>query len=59
MDNFYIIATIVFLAIIVWPLLSSRNNSYRCKKCGFTTTSTLEATDHEKLENTHKVVEET
>ena len=57
MDNFYVIATIVFLVVIVWLLMPSRSSGrYYCEKCGFTTENSLEEAGHDKLENAHKTV---
>jgi len=57
MDSFSLIIAIVVIALIFW-LLTSRPNMkvYHCQKCGFETTSQLEAVGHEKLENSHKLV---
>lgn len=50
---------IVVIILILWLLVpSSSGEVRRCTKCGFTTTSELEAIGHEKLENAHKVVKE-
>jgi len=46
---------LIIIVVIIWAIISLIGGStYRCNKCGFRTSSRLEAAGHEKLENTHK-----
>jgi hypothetical protein len=46
------LVTVGFFVIMVVSLIGGK--TYRCNKCGFTTSSHLESLGHEKLENSHR-----
>jgi hypothetical protein len=59
MDTIIGLCIVGAVLLILWLLApSSSGEVHRCEKCGFTTTSKLEAIGHEKLENAHKVIKQ-
>ncbi len=57
MEVFYVVAVFGGIFLIVVLLTGSRR-TYHCQKCGFRTDNELEAAGHEKLENSHRVIQD-